>query len=750
MYQKADLTNCDRELIHIINTVQQFGFLLVVDLELNTILQASENAILFLNLPLEKVLHTSIHHIFPDDIIQKIKGELNKKDASLLRYSELKINEKTFELFLHQHKHYYLLEFEEELESIPKIASQVMLAEAIEVIHKSDDIPTLLECTVKELKRISGFDRVMLYQFDKYWNGEVIAESVRDDWEAYLGLHYPASDIPLPAREIYKKTWVRIIYDVETPQVPIVPYPNPITEGPLDLTHLVMRGVSPIHIEYLNNMGVKSTMSIAIIINDKLWGLISFHHASPRKINPNVREACNLIGKVFSSTLSLRITEEIMIEEKRVKEVRFKLEEQIRKYKNIENGLLKGEVVLTDINNADGAALYVNNKWYLVGNTPEETDLHELAYWIKDKFRDLLFYTDNLSSQFENAINYKEVASGLLAVDITADEFDCICWFKAERLKTVHWGGNPEQAKIMTAGGTQLHPRTSFKKWKEIVKNHSDPWKPLEIEKAKKLANNILQLIVKEFSELRELNQQLQEAIEEVEVFSYAISHDLRAPLRSLDGFAEILLEDYQELLDDYGRNLLVELGTCAREMNVMVEDILEYSKISIQAERMQLLDVPQLIRPLFETLKNVGDFPNATLKFKPMPKAFGDKTFIKLLLQNLLSNSLKYSSHKNPQVILAGGFSQEKEDIFFIRDYGIGVDEKDVNRIFNLFVRIDPKEQYEGYGVGLAFAKRIVQKHQGRIWVESVKGEGATFYFALPRYKNGGVWDLINHVNNE
>ena len=392
------------------------------------------------------------------------------------------------------------------------------------------------------IKKYTGYDRVMIYQFMKDGHGQVVAEEKEAHLEPFLGMYYPASDIPKQARELFIKNVVRIIADVDAIDIPLYPY---LVNGePTDLSLCNLRSVSPMHIQYLKNMGVKASFSIFIIIDGTLWGLIACHHYSEGKFLPYIfRQNCILISRLLSATIQSWIHKEE--EEQRLKtNTAIKtLVTQIKQNWNVPFGHTSYPVTAGNIFDCGGAALIMEDKIYLLGNTPSETEVQELALWLNDT-SDKYFETSRLPLMFTPAKAWRKTASGLLSITLSKELKEYVMWFKPEIIEEVSWGGNPQKAVEINKenGEVKLTPRKSFAKWTQELEYHASLWKDAQIAGALQLREELLQIINFKANEVRQFNEKLRIAYQELDAFSFTISHDLRTPLTSIYSYCELLL----------------------------------------------------------------------------------------------------------------------------------------------------------------------------------------------------------------
>ncbi|MBI5057066.1 MAG: GHKL domain-containing protein [Nitrospirae bacterium] len=234
--------------------------------------------------------------------------------------------------------------------------------------------------------------------------------------------------------------------------------------------------------------------------------------------------------------------------------------------------------------------------------------------------------------------------------------------------------------------------------------------------------------------ELRLHAAQLEASYKDMESFSYTASHDLKTPLRIIEGFSHILLTDYSDKLDDNGRGLLNSIRGNTKKMSQLIDDLLEFSRVSTREIQRTEINMESLIKSIFEDMKQAAWGRSMHLKIGALPPAYGDMSMVRQVLVNLLSNAVKFTSTRKTTVITAAGRTENNENIYYVQDNGVGFDMKYCHKLFDSFQRIHEPSKYEGTGIGLAIVRRVVEKHGGRVWAEGKPDEGASFYFTLPK----------------
>ncbi|MDQ1087349.1 ATP-binding protein [Siphonobacter sp. SORGH_AS_1065] len=738
--QNIDIQACEHEPIRHLGHIQAHGYLLAVDAsfrvrQLSTNLEellasTAENII---NQPLQSL---SMKELKGGELVQLIQIAQKQGSFEGMTPFNVHIDGREYYLVIHLMDDLYMLEFEPKNEVLFPGTLQVLVSRVMSSMQQSKSIQELLERVVVEMKAITQYDRVMIYRFDEDWNGEVAAEAKEDHLETFLGLHYPASDIPKQARELYKTNFVRTIIDSQARSVAIYPGMNMETRQPLDLSQSILRAVSPVHIEYLKNMGVRSSMSFSLLYKGELWGLISCHHYDdPRLVDYNSRMSGKMISQLLSAALEFRKDEEDLSMVNRLWRNEQILFEQMQRDWNVVQGLTQKATTVLDISLASGAALLFEGKVHTVGKTPSESQILKIADWLKNNKVDTIFHTHQFSKVFGPAIDYRDDASGMMAIVISRQLEEYLIWFKPEVMQQVAWGGNPDDKQVWTdeAGRNRLSPRKSFAKWTQLVRNTSESWKQAEINTALKIREDILQIVTQKANQIRILNEQLKLAYEELDTFSYTVSHDLRTPLASIKTYSEVFLMDYGDRLDEETIPLFEKIVSASNKMSDLIREILHYARSGRTEMSAEPLPMKDLLYNLREELLVTNKNELLTIDIGETPPIKGDKTMIMQVFTNLLTNAIKYSQTAEHPCVTVKGIQTNEEVIYSVTDNGIGIDMNQSGKVFDLFKRLDNAKEYEGHGVGLAIVKRIMQRHHGKVWFFSEPGRETTFYVSFP-----------------
>ncbi|WP_421943646.1 ATP-binding protein [Pedobacter sp.] len=729
----VDLTNCDKEPIHIPGKVQSHGFLIAVNKVNFKISYISENAESFLGEPAKNLLDKSLNVL--NNFITQNDPEFNVEDLlklGIIRKSfdaisphPTEIDGKPYYLIISSSVNDWLLEFEP---LTLQYDIQSLIGRSASAMLQGKTVSSLLKGAAIEVKKLINYDRVMIYKFQEDGHGEVVAEEMEPNLEPFFGLHYPASDIPKQARELYKLNLTRLIADVNTEDAPIITFEE---EKPLDLTNGGLRAVSPIHIQYLKNMGVHSSFSISLISKGELWGLIACHNYSAKFIDYKAREGSKLIGQILSSALEYRQGEEDSEIIEQFKNTASVLTEHLARDKYLIEAVTGHKRTILDVTKATGVAIIFENTLKTLGNVPADDDIWELSEWLQKVNEESVYYTHRLSEIFHPAKKYKNIGSGVLACTLSKELNELIIWFKPEQITTVHWAGNPEKPVNPSEDGIlSLSPRKSFEKWSQVVNNTSEKWLAEEIASVLRIREIIITDVNKKANEIRQLNEKLQAAYEELDTFSYTVSHDLRTPLTSVKTYAELLLKN--KSIDESGRKMIDRILSGADKMNFLIKEILNLARVGRSDINFETVNMESLLREITTEVWAAYKADSAELILGQLADLKGDKTMIAQVFTNLISNAVKYSSTIQKPKIEVSSYVDADEIIYTIKDNGIGIDNRYYDRVFELFKRMDNVKEIDGTGVGLAIVKRVVEKHNGRVWFDSKLNEGSTFYVAF------------------
>ena len=489
----SEMDACAREPIHIPGSIQPHGVLLCVAHNDGCITQASANAARVLGPPEGDAIGRHWSSLVRLDELADPGERPWHSDWIRAKFPALATPPRqTWSACCHFYDNHWLVELE------PDVArfDEDPVRQGYELARQLDrdaDVTAACRRTARLVRHLLGYDRVMLYRFDAEWNGEVIAESVREDLEPYLGLHYPASDIPAQARVLYLSNRVRTIGDVAYKPCPIIPERDAASDRPLDLSDVSLRSVSPIHLEYLGNMGVTATLVASIIVSGRLWGLISCHHYASQQADHGMRELADSVARALAGRIATLEVVAMVDEEARLDTVREKLITAFHACERIDTELLAGMApILLDAVDADGVAIFTGESIHRHGQLPDEAGLKrvraciETAADLRDEVTGVVS-SEALCLKFPQLSDLAAVAAGIVYMPLIRGAHSAVLWVRHEQVQDVRWGGNPYLSKLQEIEGARLSPRQSFATWQETVRGRSRPWSPLQLESARNL-----------------------------------------------------------------------------------------------------------------------------------------------------------------------------------------------------------------------------------------------------------------------
>lgn len=489
----VDLSNCDREPIHIPGSIQPHGCLLACDPGITVVRRYSANSTEMLRA--EGVLTGRlVADLLGEEATHDLRNAIAQApDASrpaVIAHMRLP-NGDHFDIAVHRQQNGAILEFEPSLRRTQPLQ---LAREMIGRVKDITDIDLLIASSAKLVRSVLGYDRVMIYRFEEDGSGKVASEAKRADLESFLGQYFPATDIPSQARTLYMQNPIRVISDARGIRVPLLPDEEE-ARLPLDLSFAHLRSVSPIHCEYLRNMGVAASMSISIILDKKLWGLIACHHYAPKTLTMSERIAAEMFGEFFSlHLLALRQKRKLDT----ANEARRALDRFLQSASHqtdvdqiLSNALPEFQKLLA----CDGVGLWMKGRWTAIGAVPPAGDEAALASFVSEASDGRIWGTKSLSTDFPDA-DYPETVSGVLSVPLSQIPRDYLFFFRKERLQTLNWAGNPEKTYEVGPLGDRLTPRKSFAIWKETVRHQAEPWQDADMEIAEAIRSATVEIVL--------------------------------------------------------------------------------------------------------------------------------------------------------------------------------------------------------------------------------------------------------------
>lgn len=733
------LAQCASEPIRIPGAIQSHGYLFAFDTRTLALQHVSGNVPTLVGRSLGELLGNQLHDWLAPSDASTFRAALEAQgltdnDAPV----PLAVKGALFDGTLHRVGGLSILELEPFV--APVVQSEHVLARALRRLQGAIGLPALHEATVREVRELTGCDRVVIYALDADAHGRVIAEAKADDVASYLGLHFPASDIPAQARELYKQNWLRMIPDVDYEPVPILGLQTSESGAPLDLTFSLLRSVSPVHREYMRNMGSRSSMSISLLKDGELWGLISCVHRTINHISRDVRTTCLSIGRLLS--LQIAALEDLR-ESRLIQSMQLLLVPLVEEMQTSSNEILESLAGVPEqmlaLTASSGAALVADDKVRLIGSCPSEERVGELARWAAERAtKPGFFSTANLPGEYPPAEMFAGVASGILAIVLPKPVLSMVMWFRAEATQTVEWAGDPNKTPSVPPESeiVRLSPRSSFAAWQTSVKHQCEDWAPHHLYAAQQLRRSAIEL------DLAAQVVGAQRAVGARDELVAVVSHDLRSPMSVVALQASVLMATLiNETSASSGRMFAAaqSIQRATGRMTNMLRDLLDLSAIEQGRYSVDLhpLEVETIFDDANALLAPIADSKRIKLNFDCPPglvvNADGERVF--QVISNLVGNAFKFAPEGSEVNVYAQ--SEQDADVQLVRfavvDRGSGMTQDQLLHIFERYWHVRDANP-TGTGLGLYIARGIVHAHAGTIWAESELGVGSTCYFTLTR----------------
>lgn len=540
-FGKADLSNCEREEIHLAGSIQPHGALLVVSEPDHRVIQASANAAAFLNL--KQVIGMPLSDL-DGDLLFRILPHLDPTSQGLPIAVRCRIGSPgaEFDGLLHRPLEGGLVI---ELERAgPSVDVTRHIATALEKIRTATSLRSLCDEAATLFQDRTGYDRVMVYRFDDEGHGEVFSERRKPELEAYLGNRYPSTDIPQMARRLYERTRVRVLVDVNYEPVPLQPRLSPLTGRDLDMSLCFLRSMSPIHLQYLKNMGVGATLVVSLVVGGKLWGLIACHHYEPRFIYFELRAVCELLAEAMATRIAALESFAQSQSEIFVQRLGQRMIEAISREGDWRAAIFDSSQSILQPLGASGSALIYEGQIISAGEVPGTQEIREIGAWLDAKRDTAVSATASLGLDEPQFARITKVASGIAVAPISNNPSEYLIWFRPERIRTVTWGGDPLKPFVIGSNPSDLSPRRSFAQWHQLVEGTSEPWSSADISAARMIGQTVADIVL-QFRAVRTLIAQ-----DQLEQFSRHVRvSDQPVIIADIDGKILLMNEAFKTLL---------------------------------------------------------------------------------------------------------------------------------------------------------------------------------------------------------
>ncbi|MET9093098.1 ATP-binding protein [Streptomyces cyaneofuscatus] len=760
--QEFDLSQCVREPIHLLGGVQSYGALVAARLHDAVVDTVSRNAGDVLGRAAGELVGRPVTELVGDEQWALAResteaagageGTPDGPAASGVLSLSLESDDgrvRLFDVTVHRVAELLVLEFEPRAADGPFVF-QNFYPRVRRALHRLQGAADVTECcaaAVREVQALTGYDRVVAYRFDGAEGpGQVIAEVRNEGREPWLGLWFPASDIPPQARRLYARNWIRVIGDVDDATVGLLPELREGTGEPLDLSGSTLRTVSGYHLEYLRNIGVASSMSVSLLRDGELWGLIACHGDEPRRLTPEVRAACEFFGIALSLQLAA-VAEREQADE--LSGRRRALAALLARLSSQEpDALLWPGSGMAELLLADGALLVRGTEVTATGDpVPAALPglLERLAgagpvgeVWSSDRVPEVL----GLDAAEAEA---QGVPAGLLFLPFNRAG-DLLAWWRREQPAPREWAADPARPVRTGPGGERLTPRGSAAVHRATVRGRSTPWSPAQRVVAGELWREMSGLLSRRMVELEARNTELARTNEDLDSFAHAAAHDLKEPLRGISNAAAFIVEDAGAVLDDTSLRRLTTVRRLAERMDGLLDSLLHFSRLGqVGLERDELSLDEVVDDALLVAGGRLAEQGVTVVRPAPLPRVRADRERLREVLENLFVNAAKYAADEGtgerrvwveavPVAEPGGG----EAVAVVVRDNGIGIPPGQQEDVLQLFRRLHRREERGGgSGVGLAVVKRIVERHGGRLWLESPVaapggGPGTAVWFTL------------------
>ena len=598
-------------------------------------------------------------------------------------------------------------------------------------LQQAASVPELAELAVVEMKKLTGFGRCLLYRFDAGGHGEVLAERCDAGYDSYAGHRFPAADIPPQARELYRLNHLRLIPDARYQPAALVGMEPGFDPRGIDLSQAGLRSVSPVHLEYMVNMGTLASMSVSILVGGRLWGLISCHDHDARYLGYPVRAACEHLGQLLSLQIEAKEDNAEVATRLELRKLTLEIVSQLAESDETLQRLVTEPVPLLRLAQATGAAVVLDDTCWTVGEAPAAETVLALARWVA-RSGAAVFHTDRLGEDFAEAPSLADAPAGVLAISISQVHRHLVLWFRPELVQTVQWAGDPRK-EIRSPDG-RIHPRRSFASWREQLRGRSGPWSAGQVAAAGELRQALIGIVLRRAQEMAEVATELGRVNKELEAFSYTVSHDLRAPMRHIAGYVDLVVDLEGSQLTPRAHRYLAHVKEAAAFAGHLVDALLDFSRMGRAELKRTTVDAGGMISDLVRQLKRQGAGAAVAWEIDAgLPGLYADPFLLQVAVRNVLDNAVKYSRGREAPVIRVRAVRKPEGEGLEVRDNGVGFQMKYVSKLFGVFQRLHQAEEFEGTGIGLASFKRIIERHGGTVWAEGEVGQGATFGFVLP-----------------
>ncbi|KAK4549504.1 hypothetical protein LTR36_006501 [Oleoguttula mirabilis] len=629
-----------------------------------------------------------------------------------------------------------------------------IMSQVQEQLAAAPNLETFLKILVGVIKELTGFHRVMIYQFDHLWNGRVVTELVdpRATRDLYKGLNFPASDIPTQARDLYKVNKVRLLYDRDQETARLVCRTVEDLETPLDLTYSYLRAMSPIHVKYLANMAVRSSMSVSINAFDELWGLIACHSYGSKgmRVSFPIRKMCRLVGDSASRNIE-RLSYASRLQAR-------KLINTVPTQNNPSGYIVASSEDLLRLFDADFGLLCIHGETKILGHIEQSQEALAMLEYLRMRQITSVMTSQDIKQDFPD-LRYApgfSVIAGMLLVPLSARGQDFIVFFRKGQLREVKWAGNPYEKFVVEGTEGYLEPRKSFKTWSETVVGKCREWTEEEIETAA-----VLCLVYGKFIEVWREKERALENSQLTRLLLANSAHEVRTPLNAIINYLEIALEG---TLDQETRDNLAKSHSASKSLIYVINDLLDLTKTEEGGELTK--DEIFNLRGTLEEATNVfkGDVKRKGIEYEViyhpgLPRhVIGDQRRVRQAISNVTANAVQNTTQGGIKVemYLTSREDSHCEVEIAVTDTGVGMSANKLDKLFRELEQVQSESDHNlneaiipdpeskamqeirekgsrALGLGLALVARIVRNMNGQLRLKSEEGRGSRFVIQFP-----------------
>lgn len=741
MTHSASIDPCEQEAIHAPGSVQPYAALLIFEAADFSLLSTSANMAALLPGGLPDSLKAELREVIAD-------GSLG--DGIELTISSVDLPPLGGAVHAHIQDDLLLVEVEPLLpEDMPRPEAMGALTSSLMAMERADTLEGLAQLAANTIRRVSGMERVLIYRFDDEGHGTVVAEALVPGWdESFQGFSFPAADIPRQARRLYLISPQRFTPVRDYVPSRLVPPRHPTTGRPFDIGRCHCRSLSQVHRHYQQNLGVDGAMSLSIINEGQLWGLVVGHHRKPHRVPLPARGTV----AALTAAMSMRLSAVESIEEREARarhvDLHARLLEQIAGADDFVSPLVDGDVKLTDLFIASsGAAVVFRDgegsseqlEVRTVGSAPDTDALLRLSDLLRSHLEDGVFATDCLSRLMPEFEAYAENASGALAISVGENGRHLIIWFRPEIVRTTVWGGATPTAVNEAKRSGDYFPRRSFARWVEELRGHSQPWPRWMLEIASSLRNALNDVILRQMRTIKELNRRLVESDQAKSRFLSHMSHELRTPLNAVLGFAEMLAAEIPGVLNSQQASSVDAIHQAGRHLLSMINDVLDLSKV--EAGRLELFETPvdlgDILSRVVTLMRAVARDQGVEIVYElpsDLPRFRLDERLVKQILLNLISNAIKFTPSSG-RISITVDCREDGGLCLTVADTGIGIPPDKLARVLEPFRQAhqDIMHAHVGTGLGLPIVRALAELHDGSLELESTVGQGTIVRVRFP-----------------